>query len=201
MEFVDFFRNLENLGMLDAMLPFLLVFTLIFAVLQKSQVLGEGKRNFNVMVALVIALMVVIPHVTMGTPNCTDGKLGNGMPDAVDIINCSLPQVSIVAVAVIMALVLIGVFGGQSKWVGGSLSGWIAIIAFGIVVYIFGAAAGWWDNLPHRWGWWGDEASTFVIVILVFAIVIWYITKEPSEADKAGAFSKAIEGFGNMFKK
>ena len=39
--------------------PFLLVFTLIFAILQKSKILGEDKSRIDVLVALSIALIVV----------------------------------------------------------------------------------------------------------------------------------------------
>lgn len=43
----------------ENLLPFLLVFTLIFAVLQKSEILGKGKRQIDAIVALVIGLIVV----------------------------------------------------------------------------------------------------------------------------------------------
>ena len=54
---------LEQIGIYDVILPFLLVFTIIFAILEKTKVLGtetiEGKRytkkNINAMVAFVIS--------------------------------------------------------------------------------------------------------------------------------------------------
>ena len=39
--------------------PFLLVFTLVFAILQKSKILGEDKRQIDALVALAVALIVV----------------------------------------------------------------------------------------------------------------------------------------------
>jgi hypothetical protein len=191
MEFVEFFRQLESLGLTDALLPFLLLFTILFAVLQKSKLLGKDKRNFNIIVATTISLMVVIPHVTGSYPP---------NKDAIELINSVLPQVSIIIVAVLMALLLIGVFGGSANWMGGSLSGWIAILAFGIIIYIFGAEANIWANLPQKFSWWGTDTSSLVIIILVFAVIIWYITKEPSASDKAAGFSEAIGSFGDMFK-
>ena len=44
----------QTYGIMDFLLPFLLVFTIIFAVMQKTKILGE-KKNFNVIVALVLA--------------------------------------------------------------------------------------------------------------------------------------------------
>lgn len=43
----------------DFILPFLLVFTLIFAILEKSKLLGDEKRQVNAIVSLVIGLIFV----------------------------------------------------------------------------------------------------------------------------------------------
>jgi hypothetical protein len=189
--FVQFFERVNEWGVLDSLLPFLLVFTLLFAILQKSKILGAGKKNFNVIIALVIALMVVIPHITGMYPQ---GK------DVVSIMNDALPQVSLVIVAIVMALLIIGLLGGEAKWLGGSLSGWIAILAFLIIVYVFGGSAGWWEDLGRKLGWWGTDTVSIVIIILVFAIVIWYITKGDSDAEKASKGFNLVKEFGDMFK-
>lgn len=186
--FVQLFRTMESYGLTDALLPFLLIFTILFAMLQKTKILGAGKKNFNVMVAFIIAAMVVIPHITNSYP---------GNYDLVEILNQALPDVSIIVVAVVMALLLIGLFGGEAKWMGGSLSGGVALVAFGIIIYFFGGAAGWWKNISINW--WGQDTITLVIVILVFAIVIWYVTKEDTPADSASRFGSVLDEFGKMF--
>lgn len=43
----------------DLILPFLLVFTLVFAVLEKSKILGEGKKQINAIISLVIGIIFV----------------------------------------------------------------------------------------------------------------------------------------------
>lgn len=43
----------------ESILPFLLVFTLVFAVLQKTKILGDGKRQIDAIVALVIGLIFI----------------------------------------------------------------------------------------------------------------------------------------------
>ncbi|MBX4211935.1 hypothetical protein KW787_00565 [Candidatus Pacearchaeota archaeon] len=43
----------------ELILPFLLVFTLVFAVLQKSKILGDGKRQLDAIVSLVVGLIFV----------------------------------------------------------------------------------------------------------------------------------------------
>ena len=65
------FRNVieffEEIGLYDVVLPFLLVFTVVFAMLEKSRVLGYDeingekvpKKNLNSMVAFVIAFLTI----------------------------------------------------------------------------------------------------------------------------------------------
>ena len=43
----------------ETILPLLLVFVLVFAVLQKTKILGEGKRQIDAIVALVVAMIFV----------------------------------------------------------------------------------------------------------------------------------------------
>lgn len=166
------FAMLKEMGVADIILPFVLVFTIVFAILQKVKLFGDPKKtkNFNVIIALVMGMAVIFPHV-----------LGYYPPgsDIVDIINSALPNVSIVLIAVLMALLIIGILGKRFELAGNSLSGWIALGAFGVVLWIFGSSAGWWD-LPSFLYFVSanQDLTALVIVILVFAMVIWFITKD-----------------------
>lgn len=186
----EFIRILDSWGLTDVMLPFLLIFVVIFALMAKTRILGEDKKKYNLVVALVIALLVVIPHVLNYYPP-------NG--DIVEIMNQSLPQVSLIAVAVIMLLILIGLFGGEAKWMGSSLSGWIAIVAFIIVLIIFGGAAGWWQNWSWFYNFFGAESIAVIVMILIFAIIVWWITRGEGKEKEANALSQLGKWVGDMF--
>ncbi len=186
----EFIRILDSWGLTDVMLPFLLIFVVIFALMAKTRILGEDKKKYNLVVALVIALLVVIPHVLNYYPP-------NG--DIVEIMNQSLPQVSLIAVAVIMLLILIGLFGGEAKWMGSSLSGWIAIVAFIIVLIIFGGAAGWWENWSWFYNFFGAESIAVIVMILIFAIIVWWITRGEGKEKEANALSQLGKWVGDMF--
>ena len=187
--------SLYDMGVLDILLPFILIFTIVFAVLQKTKILGEDskgspRKNFNAVIALVMALSVVIPHVIGAYP-------ANG--DIVNIINESLPNVSVVLVAVIMLLLIIGVFGGEVNIAGSSLAGIAVLFAIAATVYIFGSAAELWQ-VPGWLNFINDaETQSLVIVILVFALIIWFITKEDKEK-KPGELS-FLEGLGKAMQK
>jgi len=61
----DVLIAMDHIGFTDVILPFILVFTVVFAVLQRSKVLGVNakgapKSNYNAMVAFVLAFFVLI---------------------------------------------------------------------------------------------------------------------------------------------
>ena len=173
--FADVLMWLDELKILDSLIPFVLIFTLVFAVLQKTQILGIGKKNFNVIVALSIALMVVIPHVMDRYP---EGQ------DPITIMNTAIPNVSILMVAILAALLLVGIMGIQ--FMGGAITGFVALISFFAIFYIFGAAAGWFGGAHFPWflRFLDDEATrSMLIVILVFGIIVWFITKDDANAE------------------
>lgn len=194
--FRNMFYRLEYWGLSDVILPFILIFTIVFAVMQRVKPLGKESdpktRSFNVVISLVMSLAVIIPHVLGYYP---------ADADIVNIINNALPQVSIVLVAILMVLLIVGLFGGRAEW-GGKLSGWIAFFAFILVIYIFGRSAGWFVYLPS-WLYWLDNPDTqaMLVVVAIFAIIIWYITKEPKKEGKVGAMEKFGESFKDLFEK
>lgn len=190
-DFRWFFMKAEEMGLTDAMLPFLLIFTIIFAILQKSNILGDKKKNLNVVVSLVIALITVIPHITGAYQRM-------GLIDVVDVMNRALPNVSIILVAIVSILLLIGLLGGEAKWMGGSISGWIALLSIILIAIIFGHAAGWWFFVD--WAWLNDsETVAVVIILLVFGVLIWFITKDEDEGGSEGP--GVLEQLGDLFKK
>ncbi|OIO65712.1 hypothetical protein COY28_04790 [Candidatus Woesearchaeota archaeon CG_4_10_14_0_2_um_filter_57_5] len=190
--FSDFFQFLDRIGVLYVLVPFFLIFTIVFAILQKTNILGEHKKNLNVILSLILALAVVIPHVTGAYPPGGD---------VVNIINGALPGVSLVLVLIICTLLLLGIFGIDLKWMpfpGGILS----LVAALVVIAIFGYSAGWWwgGGLPSTLSWLDDpDVQALVLIILVFAIVIGYITREPGDKEAAKTQKNFMESFGRMF--
>jgi hypothetical protein len=50
---------LENELLKNIILPFILIFTLVFAILEKSKLLGEGKQQINAIISFVIAGILI----------------------------------------------------------------------------------------------------------------------------------------------
>lgn len=194
-DFKDLIKGLNNWGFIDVLFPFLLVFAIVFAVMEKTKIFGEDKKNIHVMIALIIGLSVVVPHIIMGTSNPGDARLTNGLPDAVEMINISLPQIGIIAVAFVMLLILVGIYGSQ--WMGNSLAGWMALISAIAVIVIFGGAAGWWESIEWLYDFFGDEALSVFIMLLVTGLIIWFITKD--EKSQGGKVVDTLKNIGDYF--
>ncbi len=178
--FQDAIIYLEQVGVADVLLPFLLVFTLVFAVMQKTELFGKDKKNIHVIVALVMGLAVVIPHVTRVYPD---------QADVVNIINNALPNISVGIIAVVMLLLLLGLWGG-TNFAESKATGWMIGLAMLFVVFVFVRAAGYLENLPN-WLYFLDDPSSqaLIVIVIVFFVLIGFITKEPGEK-KGGLFEE-----------
>ncbi len=199
-DFRNMILNLEAMGVLDVLLPFILVFTLVFAVLQKTKILGQDKedkprKNFNVIIALVMALGVVIPSVT--------GAYVYGV-DVVQVINNAIPNIALLVVGIVMLLLVTGVFGNPLDTSKSYLGSGFIIFAILAVGFIFATSAGWLGRgYVPRWLYfiYNPQFQTLVITILVFALIIHFITKENKpKSDKTGG-EKFLGEFNKMFQK
>ena len=181
--FNNLMLQLESMGVAHVLLPFILVFTLVFAILEKSKILGsDGKsKKYNVVVALVIGLLLVFPSYT--------GAYPPGL-DPVSILNESIASVALIIVAVVLVMMLLGIFGAEFKLNETGFGGLVGILSIGIVAFIFMNAAGFFTNLRlPRWLYFLNDPQTqsLVTAILVFGAVIYFITaepKDPATADK-----------------
>ena len=190
----NFIRTLDSWGLTDIMLPFLLIFVVIYAILQKTKILGEEKKNLSVVVAIVVALLVVIPHVTGRFPSNSDPVL---------IINNALPQVSIVLIAIVFLLVMIGVFGQDYVFLGVTAPGWITLVSLVAIILIFGGAAGWWSGAVGNTlqDFFGTEGIAIFIMLLTFGIIIAWVTSESKDREDKTILNRLGVDLSKLFGK
>jgi len=179
----------QTFGVLDFILPFILVFTIVYAVLLKTKILGD-KKNFNIVIALILGLLFVVPHILGTYP------LGY---DPVAVLNETLPSISLVAVAAIMLLILLGIFGTEFLAPAKSI---VALVAVIFVVYIFGASLNFWRGPYDIFYWWTTETTELLLIILVFGLIVWFVTKEPGSHRSLGDRIEDVSGIlGKFFGK
>jgi hypothetical protein len=195
-------KQLYDIGILDILLPFVLIFTIVFAVLQRTKALGKDDKgrpmkNFNAIIGLVMALAAVIPHVLWGSNNVRDPYLSNGFLDVVQVINNALPNVSLVLVAILMFLILVGIWGKNVEIGGTTFGGLIAIASILGIIFIFAIAAGWVGHIPNWLSFLKDpQTQALIVVILVFGLIIRFIVgpTDDEKKDEKNFFQKFAEG-------
>lgn len=156
----------------EAVLPFILIFTVVFAILQKSKILGDGKKQIDALVALVVGLITIT------------------FANAVGIINYLLPflAVSIVMILVFLILVAMVSTGEKGFELHKGFKWTIMIMAFIAVVIAGLVVTGAWDYLAYQFS--GPGGSTwmtniiFIVIIVGAAILVFFGDSKPSSEKK-----------------
>ncbi|VVB81192.1 Uncharacterised protein [uncultured archaeon] len=170
------FQYLYDWGLIDALLRLLLIFVLIFAVLQRVplfQTADKTKpdRRINGVLALIIAAMAVIPHILGLYPETSD---------PVYLINAFLPHTAVILVAILCVILLLGLAGGTIP----NLLLWaVALFAVGLLVFIILMAVipGYFPTFDFL----RDPAIQALLIILtVLGLVGYFVLREPSGPDE-----------------
>lgn len=163
--FGDVIITLQEAGVFEYVLPFLLIFAILFAILEKTQVFGTDKTNVNVVVATVIGLLVLV------------------QPDIIKTINLFLPRVSLIIVVILMFLLIISMIAGNTF---SGLKGHVFAIAVVVVIIAVIVAL----TLPSS-GSFGfylsqndrDALLSIGLPMLLFFLVLGLITKKPNKGN------------------
>lgn len=171
----------DHIGLYDVVLPFLLVFTLVFGILEKSKILGtekttEGKgpyarKNLNAMVAFVTGFFVVASS------------------QLVSLINVFVARVALILVILVMFMLLVASMHGEQGNEGFKLdSKWIkslTALIFIAVILIFVDGLGWlgpaWEYVMHYWD--AQLVSTILLFGIVAGFIAW-MTRSPGSGEE-----------------
>jgi len=116
--FQDLVKSGQDIGVFDVFLPFLLVFAIVFAILEKTKIFGEKKANINSVIALVIGLLIV------------------AQKDVVATINSFLPRAALIMIIILMFLLLLAMVAGREYAGLKELPLGIAVIAIAVMLII-----------------------------------------------------------------
>lgn len=171
---IDFF---VKLGIYDVVLPFLLVFTIMFAILEKTKIFGAvklggeeyTKKNLNAMVAFVVALIVI-----------ASSKL-------VSAINDSLGRIFLLLLVSICFLLLIGSFYHYEEKVlleGGWRKFFMILMFIGVILIFMDSIKLDSGETWLSWLWsfmqgnWAANYTASIILVIVLIAAIAFITSE-----------------------
>jgi len=146
-------RLLVDIGLVDVILPFVLVFTIVFAVLEQTKVLGEKRRNANVVVAVICGFLVLASADLLGAINRISAFL------------------SVVLLTGLLVMMLLGLVGVQSLEKSKPLMYVLFAILFFGTLYVLGA----FELVSRR-----SLLDYFLPAVLVFAIfvlLVWSVLR------------------------
>ena len=169
---------LEKFGFFDVVLPFLLVFTLVFAILEKTKILGTEKvkgevvprRSINSMAAFAIAMFVTAAS------------------QIVEILKQALPMIILVLIALISFMMLAGSLLGSKEFSFEKNRGWkifLTVVLFISIILIFmgvikhESGDTWlkivWDYIVENWA--SGPLISSIIFLAVIILVIYFVVK------------------------
>ena len=99
---------------IETVLPLLLVFTVVFAILEKTKIFGDGKRQIDAIVALVVGLIFV------------------AFGRATDIVVRMIPVLGVALVVILIFMILLGSVYGEGQF---NIPGWLKVVV-GILIGI-----------------------------------------------------------------
>ncbi len=180
--------RLEYYGLTDVIIPFLLIFTVLYAVLSRVKIFGSDdaqNKKFNIVIAFSVTLLAVIPHVT-GTYREFD---------IVQIINTTFPQVALLIATIVMVLILVGVVGGGKTVDKSPMLGIITVLSVALVVVIFGRAL--WPGYTPPWLGFLDDPNlqAIVLTLLGFGLVVWFVTSSTGGTSGQKSFYDKVKDF------
>ena len=137
--------------------PFLLVFFIVFAILEKTKIFGESKKQLNALVSFVIGLL----FVTFAYP--------------VDVVNNLILFLTVALVVVFIALLLWGFMSGETKFEGGIKTILLVILVIAVIIAVVWST-GFQDPFSEwlfKQDWSGDFwTNVFFIVVIAVALAL-----------------------------
>ncbi len=169
---------LRSFGFFSVVLPFLLVFTIIFGILEKTRIFGEEeikgkkhpKKSLNAMVAFSIAFFVVAASNIVGA------------------IQASLPLISLFLVIIVAFLLLVGIFFSDKEFSFYEKFPGFTKIIIGVVVIavlaVFLNAFGFLSPITSFFvgGASGTIGASIIFLIIIIA-ALWYIVGGKKEKE------------------
>ncbi|MBR9676257.1 hypothetical protein GOV05_04570 [Candidatus Woesearchaeota archaeon] len=170
---IEFF---DSLGIYDVILPFLLIFTIVFAILEKTKVLGleevgeekVTRKNLNSMVAFVMAFLVV------------------ASAELVRIVNETMANMVILLLLSLSFMLLVGSFhsGDKEFFLEGTYKNiFMVVMLLGIAgVFLHAIQYNGEPFIVYAYDWladkWDTNAVGSIILILITVGLMMYVTKD-----------------------
>ncbi len=137
----------------EMILPFLLVFVVVFAILQKSKILGDGKAQIDAITSLVIGLILI------------------GAPYSRNVVVNLMPWLAVGVAVMLVFFILYGFVAGDlsggPKWMKLTFGPIIGLFVIIVVLYVTGLG-----NFIIDWFYSDSNKGVLLNFLMVVAVVV-----------------------------
>ncbi len=149
--FGDVLNSWADKDIFTYVLPFLLIFAVVYGILNKSNIFGADAKGVNVIIALALGLLSLV---------------GNYVPE---FFQTMIPKLAIGISILLAAIILVGL------WIGTSGKGgeWIntGLIIVGAIIFIFVIYSSFSNNYTTIGNVWDNYGNAFVTLLILAAII------------------------------
>ncbi len=155
----EVFVLLNEIGLLDVILPFILVYSVVWSVLQRTKVLGEHSQQYNSVVAFVLGFFVVAAL------------------QIVDILQSIVQWSALAVIAIVFVAVFGKFFGGMKDPSKENYPKYIGLLVMGLIaLYALGLAD--WISISFV-----ENYLLPIILVIGFVVVIIWAIMRPESSD------------------
>ena len=168
----NFLDSLGQAGFFSYLLPFLLIFALVFGILTRLK-LFEDSKAVNSIIALAVGLLAL-------------------QFDFVSVFFSEIfPRVGVGLAIMLIILIIMGLFLPKATWVPYALFGVSALVVGTILIQssdVFGSTFGYW--IQYNW----PLVLGLIFLLILVAIIVGAASNKPKEkfSDVAGKFLRDI---------
>ena len=173
----DVLNTWNDLGVFSYMIPFLLLFAVVFAILEKSKILGENKSIMSIVAAAIGLLALQFDFVS-------------------EFFAVIFPRFGVGIAIFLVLLIMIGFFFPEGNPLGeGSWIGWV--VGIGVAIW---AISEWdqWTNYGGFGGWFSENIWAVIVLAIIVVLIIVVGGGRPSEPEKAARKAAKVEAVAKL---
>jgi len=148
--------------------PFLLVFFVVFAILEKTKILGDGKKQINALVSFIIGLLFVSVTYT------------------VDVVTNLILFLTVSLVTMFVGILIWGFISGETKIESKGVKTLLGVIVFvGVILAVLWATGAHQTVLDWLFGqdWSGSFWTNALFIVMIAAAIAAMLKSGPAKKD------------------
>ena len=158
---------LIDMGFFNTILPFLLVYAIVYGILVRTKIFGEEQTSINAVISFAIALFFI------------------AAANVVDIMQAFLPWVGVIAIFLVGVMMLgVLIYGGEMESFSQKFKTPGILVTIVALFYALFYAAGWWTGFVQVVEYIFSSKDVIGLLLIVGMLLILYVISKPKNGGK-----------------